>query len=48
MAYVIERRTQNTHGENESYYVIIDEARRVVVDEYETIEAAREAVRWLP
>lgn len=45
IAYTIERRTQNG---DESYYVIIDEARRVIIDEYETIEAAREAIRWLP
>ena len=47
MPYTIERCTQtNQFGEVESYYVIITD--RLVVDEYETIEAAREAVRWLP
>jgi hypothetical protein len=44
-AYTIERRTQH---DDEAYYVIIDEARREIIDEFETIEAAREAVRWLP
>jgi hypothetical protein len=48
VSYTIERRTQAGQHRNgdESYYVII--ADGVIIDEYETIEAAREAIRWLP
>lgn len=45
MTYTIQRRLDR---DGDEFYVVTDDETRIVVDEFETIEAAREAVDWMP
>jgi hypothetical protein len=47
MCFTIHRQTVICQGQPETIYVIRDEASGRIVDEFETIEAARETVQYM-